>query len=209
MKISQKIDERGRFSLAFEVESYDATPPVGRLDVDYTPIVRGQDRVALASYLAFGAWISGGVSFPNPVSPELASAIESDAAPVRIRPQQVDYVPRRISSSSACAKVVVGQQDVDSAMSQSIRVLPRGKYAGFLQKDGRMQVASNAYLLAGCLSEWVQYRPVLAVAVLVAEDLGVGALQIDENIVEEERFKLQSLLGAVGLRLTTDNSRIV
>lgn len=202
MKIIAETEPAGRFSLFAEVDAYDGVTPISRFSVDYVPSAINPERVALAGYLAFGSWISGGVRFPEAICPEMATAIEVDAMPVRVRPEKIDYTPKRLPVGEHEAQVVVGPVANESEMRRSIRILPRGKYLGALRHEGHLQVTSNAYILAGCLPMEIAHRPMLAVAVLLAEDFGIVRLQIHTEVSEDERSRLQSMLAASGLGLT-------
>lgn len=202
MKIFSETESFGRFSLLTEVEAYDAVTPISRFFIDYVPSVLNPERVALAGYLAFGSWISGGVKFPEAICPELASAIEDDSMPARVRPEKIDYTPKRLAGGKYEAQVLVGPAATESETSRSLRILPHGKYVGALRQEGHLQVSSNAYVLAGCVPKAAEHRPMLAVAVLAAEEFGIEKLRFKAKINENERMHLQSLLGAVGLGLT-------
>lgn len=203
MRIIAETQHSGRFSLLAEVEDYDGVTPVNRLLIDYVPSALNPERVALAGYLAFGSWVSGGVDFPEAICPELASAIEDDAAPARVRPKEVNYTPKRLADGGYRAQILLRPTVLEPEELRSIRILPRGKYAGSLRKEGHFQVASNAYLLAGSLPEKVEHRPMLAVAVLSAEDLDISEFHLEGEIIEDEAERLRSLLGAAGLGLST------
>lgn len=181
-------------------EVYDAFPPVDALVLDGLPRLRDPDRVALASYLAFGAWSSGSFVVPQDLSPTAAEAIEVDARPLPIRPGPLEYAARALPRT-------VGTVDVRFTLSPQpaehpvLAVVPNTLAHGVFRAEATTIVPSNAFVLDSARASTAPcFRARLAVAVLFAEDVGASVLRITDAASDAaELARLQALTRSVNL----------
>lgn len=188
-------------ALECSVGEYDAIPPVDALRLGTRPASLNADREAVAAFLAFGAWTSGDLELPRPLSPATAEAIERTAHPVRIRPRAVQYVPSALPRGHHPVHVLT--QPTDSALPiRTITVLPNVGTHGAMRSRMSYVVSSNAFALDTMYrSEENFYRARLAVAVLFAEDMDADSLHLHaaSPLRHAEVVKLRELLSRVNL----------
>jgi hypothetical protein len=130
---------------------------------------------------------------PSAVGPELASAIEDDSRPIRVRPGPVVYEPRITANGQQ--SVLVRQGRTPSSAQNQILVVPEVSAKGYFRWDGSVVVSSNSFLFG------LSPRASLAVAVLFAEDLDASDLRLEvfESLGNREERLLRQLLLSVGL----------
>lgn len=181
-------------------EAYDAFPPVNALVLDDLPRMRDPDRVALASYLAFGAWSSGSFVVPHDLSPTAAEAIEADARPLPIRPCPVEYAARALPRTFETVDVRF-RLSPEPAEHPVLAVVPNTLAHGVFRTNATTIVPSNAFVLDSArASVGPCIRARLAVAVLFAEDVGASALRIADAVSDAaELARLQALTRSVNL----------
>lgn len=200
MKIKVEHNTYAPFSLVAERSEYDALPPVDTLQVDFTPVAVNPDRLAVAAYLAFGAYSSGEFVLPQKFSPATAEAMEQDSAPVQLRPYPVEYYPKALTVGQATASLSFELGAL--ADGSALVVLPADRYNGMITSPNKLLVSSNAFLFDALGSEEAGIRARLAVAVLFAEDLGIDTFTVDgSSIAPTERQALVRLLSACRLGL--------
>lgn len=196
-------DDDHRAVLRIQLEEYDATPVTDHLTLGFGPQRVNNDRLAIASYLAFGLYASGNLQLAAEVSPSVAEAIEADAATVPVRVAPVVYAPRTLPAGDTPVTVQwTGKQQ--DAESPNITVIPDLEARGSLRHGASVFVASNAYVLdalsPGTSSAFVAR---LAVAVLFAEDLDAKQLQVATDATPDAALaaRLRALLQSVNLDL--------
>ncbi|MGP5032909.1 hypothetical protein ACTXJG_15990 [Glutamicibacter arilaitensis] len=201
MIISLNTDAEYSMSLEASFDEYDGYAPTNRFVVDATPHHLSAEYLGLASYLVFGTWASGAITFPELITPELSSAIEDDSSPVRIRPQGLNLVPKRVKqgNNSILINLNGGEETVDCPVFE---VLPYGINEGFLRNQNRLRVSSNAFIFSGVLDQKLYVRPIIAAALLSVGGVGLlGTIYLSANIVQRELVSLQALLQSVGVEL--------
>lgn len=203
MIVSWDEDREQGCALAATPEEYDAFPPVCALMLDDAPRVIDPDRVALASYLAFGDWSSGDLVVPHDVSPAAADAIERDARPLPIRPRPVEYAARALPESLGSVDVRFGLP-VAPSTRPVLAVVPSTLAHGVFRTGTTTIVPSNAFILDGARDMTTpRIRARLAVAVLFAQEVGASTLRITEAESEpEELARLQALTRSVNLHVS-------
>lgn len=201
MIISLNIDVETPITLEASFDEYDGYAPTDKFVVDAAPRDLPAEHIGLASYLVFGTWASGAIKFPELITPELSSAIEDDSFPVRIRPQGLNLVPKRVTLGNNV--IVINLNGGDTPANYPIfEVLPYGIHEGFLRSQNRLQVSSNAFIFSGALNRKGYVRPIIAAALLSAGGLGLlGKIYLSADIDPEELISLQSLLQSVGIEL--------
>lgn len=201
MIISLNIDFEKSITLEASFDDYDGFAPTNKFVVDALPHDLSAEYIGLASYLVFGTWASGVIKFPELITPELSSAIEDDSFPVRIRPQGLNLVPKRVTLGNNA--IVINLNGGNTPVGCPIlEVLPYGINEGFLRGQNRLQVSSNAFIFSGALNRRVHVRPFIAAALLSAGGLGLlGKIYLSADIDQEELVSLQSLLQSVGIEL--------
>lgn len=194
-----------RLVLRATPEDYDAFPPVDALIVDDLPLERNPDRVALASYLAFGAWTSGDFLVPLDLGPATAEAVETDAKPLPIRPRPIAYAARALSQGRSTVEVRFSLPTKPAAHAV-LAVVPSTKAYGVFRTGTTTVVPSNAFVLdmaAELPAPSVRAR--LGVAVLFADDIGASTLRLIDAVSDPlERARIQTLVRSVNLDVVFD-----
>lgn len=199
MILSWETSTTGGVSLVAQVQEYDAYPPVSALKLDAPPMNRHPDREALAGYLAFGQWVSGDLVMPASPSPLLAEAIEQDSLPVRVRPREVDYVPRALPRGRRRV-LVTDEIPTCESSDHCLAIVPSSLARGVFTTGQHLIIPSNAFALGA--DPTVRRRSLLAVAVLFAADIDADILSLTEGEQShEESSRLGDLLQCVNLQL--------
>ncbi|MBG6083535.1 hypothetical protein [Zhihengliuella flava] len=189
MKIQQD-DTAADWALRAVPQEYDAYPPILRFSV---PRAREDsddlhpDRLGLCAYLVFGPYTSGALELPEGISPALARAIETDAAPVPVRPAPVSY---------EAAKLPLGGPSVSV-----LRDAPAGPAGGFGAG------ASNAHLMGGDgprRMELMLAAALLGVRGAAADEfvLDASSLRLEERAAAEQRLRRLAEPARLGIELT-------
>lgn len=191
-------------------EDYDGSPMPSSLRVEFTPRFSTPGRSAAAAVLAFEPFISGSVTFDKPISPELANAISNILRPRTVWPGPLELHPKAIVSAPGVFRLECPVTAETPSKVSTTSMLPRlrlpssGAEFGHTFGPGIVAIPSNAHLLS--LDSRPMLRrlfPYLAVVVLVAEDIGVGFIQLPTVVQRDELFaSTRELLRAVGIRLT-------
>lgn len=193
LRIETCVGEDNGFVITSVPGTFDGIPPVHRLVLGGSPLHSHPDRIGLAAYLAFGCYASGEFVLPSAVGPELASAVEDDCRPIRVRPGPVEYVPRIMATGQQSVAVRHGR--AVSLERNRIQIVPGVSARGYFRGDDSLTVSSNSFAFGS------GPRAVLAVAVLFAEDLSAADLRFDtlQPIDDREEERLRQLLLSVGL----------
>lgn len=187
---------------------YDGSPAPDCLRLDYSPRFASPGRLAVAAVLAFRPYIAGGLDLPRPVSPELARSFTDFLAPVAVFPQPVEYHPKAIPLGSGTFVVEVGgsphHENRSGPSATRLSLLPGGRSFGHRLEGDLVSVPTNAALLAPPSADPLDcVLPLLACAVLLAEDFGIGTVELPSAAaVGERRAALAQVLQAGGLRLS-------
>lgn len=191
-------------------EDYDGFPSPAALLMDIAPRLVSGARLAAASVLAFRRYISGQLTLPRQVHPEMASAIENFLAPTTVFISDLNMKPQPIPSGTATFSLTSGF-DATRTGPEALgggRVIAleiesvSDTFASSYSRD-RFTVPSNAAMLAKAeRSEGAGMLPLLAVAVLLAEDYDVGTVQLPQHVADDSGLDgVGPLLQAAGLRL--------
>lgn len=204
MEIAVRIEtcttEDHQFTMKAVLGPFDGIPPVQELVLGGRPLRCHPDRLGLAAYLAFGPYVSGEFMLPSAVGPEVASAVEDDCRPIRVRPGPVEYEPRIMVRGQR--SVLVRHSRTSSPDSNQIQIVPGVSANGCFRWDDSIAVSSNAFIFN------LGPRAVLAVAVLFAEDLNASELRLEagHSLDAKEEALLRQLLLSVGLGFSVAHS---
>lgn len=200
MKIRTETNTFSPFSLIAERGEYDALPPVNTLHVDFAPTKVNADRLAIASYLVFGAYVSGTIEMPKKFCPATAEAMEQDARPVQLRPAPIEYYPQPLAIGQRTARIYfeLPGESVEGQFS----VLPSDSYSGIITGPNKLLLASNAFVFDALTKSAQSIRARLAVAVLFAEDFSIDTFILDGTAIDrKEQRALINLLASCRLGL--------
>lgn len=196
MKIALDHTPTHQLALTAEVGEYDAAPTVPALTIDHVPRRLHPDRVALAAHLAFGRFTSGELQLPLPCSPAMARAIRRDSDGIVELVGPVELYPQGLPEGAVSARLTTSV-DMDPHDPAAVTILPADRWNGALRTPSWTAVGSNAFLLA---RDEGDVRPILAAAVLLAEDCRVDSLRV--RVADRGEYaRLATLLGEARLGL--------
>lgn len=187
---------------------YDGTPPIDSLLVDQVtdkPIHDG--RFAAAAVLAFGGYISGVVETPDrPVSVGLSEEIGDFLAPFVRHVVPVHFHQKKTPTGYSTLAVARDYDDLEKLKEgfteRTVNLIVRRSdtFAGSIYNKTALEVSSNAFLIrALAQAQGVQCcYPELAVAVLLADDLGCNKILVSEELGNKSA---QGILREVNLAL--------
>lgn len=201
--------DAGGCEIAAIPSDYDGSPAPSCLRLDYAPRFASPGRLAVAAVLAFRPYIAGALDFPAAISPELARNLMNLLAPVSVFPQPVDFHPKAIPLGTGTFVVEDGQEELGrSASSRSsvtrLRLTSGSRTFGHQLERDLVSVPTNAALLTPTSGDPLDaVLPLVAGAVLLAEDFGIGTIELPHATEKgRRRFALAEALGAAGLRLS-------
>lgn len=196
----------GSCALTATPGDYDGHPMPAVLSTDIVPRAVSPDRLAAAFVLAFHRFVSGEVSFPYEIHPEVASAINEFMKPTTVFISGIDFKAAIIPSGA-----------------NTFAINPRGKYSvirswnGFDSErvielnfpsvtesyshnfhDDVLTVPTNASAVCVEGSELENVLPYIAATVLLCEDFDIGTIRLP---FIDPRTKASSRM--VGLLQTT------
>lgn len=191
MKVSWVSERSGRSGIHVSAGEYDGTPPVGTLWLEYDPVSHHPDRLALAAALAFGGYMSGEIALnTESVSVGVAQGLVAALAPF-LQSVHPSHLPQKRFPEGTGTLVLARSSAVEDLPSDDVRGRTTLQLTRMDQASGRLlqgrtlTVSTNAEVirqLAYDLNGLITF-PELAVAVLLAEDLGcdeiVTALDLD------------------------------
>lgn len=200
--------ETGGAQLIAIPEDYDAQPVPAVLRMDLSPRFSSANRLAVAATLAFAPFLSGGITFPQSVPPELAIAVSNFLAPTTVHPGPLEFHPKQIAQEGQTfrlsfdgAEAGVQQQDIPT-----LHLANGAHIFGPQTSPGYVTVPTNAPFLARGEGPIAQFLPALAVGLLLAEDLNIGVFQVARSLKSQyPRWKKMSeLLRLCGLAVVTE-----
>jgi hypothetical protein len=178
--------------------------------MDFSPRFYSPGRVAVAAVLAFRPFIAGAVTFADGIAPELAHSITAFLAPATVFPYPLDFRPKALPLGTGV--FVLDAPDIEAPDSQvpSGLAMSRLRLTSAAQDFGHhlemdvVTVPTNAPLLEPASSEpLARLMPYAAAAVLLAEEFGVGTLQLPEAVRRCPRSReMAHMLQASGLSLS-------
>ncbi|OMH24539.1 hypothetical protein BKD30_08145 [Tersicoccus phoenicis] len=198
----------GHVGFTANPEDYDAEPPIRSLWFDAGPVAMNADREAVALALTFGRYASGRFQVVHKFSPVVAHAIEASMQPVWTTPSPIEYYPKALPIGSRTLDVHWTDEPAPSlnlGNEAQLAIQRSDRSAGSMRGLNRMTLSSNAWLHADTRgSELVQIFPLIAVAVLFAEDLNADVLRIRGQFDEssDEWINLVRLLATARLGIT-------
>lgn len=205
MIINYKTSPCGLLEIVPTPEEYDAFPPVRSLICYQTPENFNADRLAVATYLAFGPWTSGQLTFPEAISPSTADAIEKDASPQKIRPYPIEYSSRQLPAGN---RTMHFRKDITTTPNgqEYVIVLPTAKATGALHMPNLSMLSSNAFIIDSARE--LPYRSINAQLGAIAVYADVLALRTiivpNEQIADNQLYRLRALFATVNLELRVE-----
>lgn len=213
MRFRWEENSFGRSGLVAIPEKQDTTPVFAELWVDQVVETVPPDRIAVAAALVFHECVAGDFRVADPVSVEVARAIEALDPMARLRVDAVHTRPQTLPADTAVLEL--GREEVHRSVSNqrgaqrnfSLSILRSDRYSGGLLSMDGLSVASNAWLHGqrGGDSGLTAWMPYLAVAVLLSQDLGAGAIALPPGTVtdsSDEAVRVRALCNAGGLALS-------
>jgi len=189
-------------------EAYDAEPLVPALLIDGCPVSVPAERLAVAAALIFSRHASGVITLPEPVSPEVAHAVEVyvdtwvAVGPIRLQPAAL---PGGTGMFVMDGPHVALQNGPGRPRQISLDVRRSDRWAGRMVAIDEVVVASNAWLHgdAGDTSDIRSHLGPIAVAALLADSLDVDTINLPLAVDRETRAwqRVQSLLASSRLGL--------
>lgn len=194
--------------------AYDATPIVREVEISALPLSTPPDCAAVGTTLLYSDAIAGTLSFDQPCSPHVATAIERWFQPSDVTVTSVDLTPSHIAAGDATLDVRLEGVNDDVPLGElpghRIEFLVLNEGAGSVVSSGRVMLVSNGGLLCDLDASRLQrLRPAVWIAVLFAEDLMVGEIRlpgISQRDDPEGWMKLRTLLDSAGLQLVSSQT---
>lgn len=189
---------------------YDGYPVPALMTTDMVPRAVSPDRLAVAFVLAFHPFISGELSFPYGIHPEVASAVGEFMQPSTVFISEIDFKVAVIpSGSNVFAINPGGQYEVDSSWIDfdSERIIELNlpsvsdSFSHSFHNDV-LTVPTNAAVFFHSGDQLASFAPYIAAAVLLSEDFDVGIIHLpfgDPRTAASTR--LAALMQASGLIL--------
>lgn len=198
----------GSCALSATPGDYDGHPMPAVLLTDIVPRVVSPDRLAAAFVLAFHRFVSGEVSFPYEIHPEVASAISQFMGPTTVFISGIDFKAANIPSGANTFSINPGGNysvirswnGFDSERVIEIKLPSVTDSFSHNFHDDVLTVPTNAFALTEVGSELEMILPYIAAAVLVCEDFDIGTIRLpftDPHTKASER--MLSLLQTTGL----------
>lgn len=211
MRFRWEENSFGRSGLVATPEKGDTTPVFAELWVDQVIETVHPDRLAIAAALLFHRSVAGDFRVSDPVSVEVARAIEALDPQGRLRVDAVHTRPQTLPADTTVLEL--GREGLHGTASNqrgvqrtfALSILRTDRYSGGLLSMDGLSVASNAWLhRQSGQEELAGWLPYLAVAVLLSQDLGAGAVALPAGVVSEPSETSQlvrALCNAGGLAL--------
>lgn len=179
---------------------FDAHPPVKELRIKWQYAGTSTDRFAVAASLAFSPWSAGAMMFPSEISALTAQRIGDwfrFVERVWVGPNPVRWGGLKIPKGRDVLSI--GGIEAEGTLVLEYR----GMSEASSLSDSRVQVASNAAYLVARDDGRSQLLTQLAVAVLLAEEIGVNEIRLPSDaVLSTEDFAATTwLLECVGLGL--------
>ena len=201
----------GGCELSAHPDDYDGHPTPDVFRLDYSPRFASPGRLAVAAVLAFRSFVAGELTFPSPIAPELARSIIEFLDPVAVFPQPLDFQPKAVPLGTGL--FVVEPDGIPSPADAApggpsvarLRLPSAGEGFGHSLTRDTLTVPTNATLLVPASEDpLARLGPFVAAAVLLAEDFGIGTLQLPRVAAPQDSSlrRLAGLLEAGSLSLT-------
>lgn len=207
----ERETDLGTCSLTAHPDEYDAHPSIGVLTMDTIPRSVTSNRISVAFALAFGYYAGGVISSESPVSAELSQAVSDlwGSAAVSVFP--VDYTPKALSYGKNTFLLNLHGSEAATpewhgfghSREFVLSFVPMSESFSSSFYDEELRVPTNAGIIvpSEAPSE-IRILPYIAQAVLLAEDLDVGIIQLPRDMERTEKLlKVGSLLQTCGLSL--------
>jgi hypothetical protein len=200
----------GSCALMADPGDYDGHPMPALLSTDMVPRTVSPDRLAVAFVLAFHPFISGEVSFPYGIHPEVASAVGEFMKPTTVFISDIDFKVAIIPSGGNTFAINPGGQyqvnpswkDFDSERAIELNLPSVSDSFSHNFHNDVLTVPTNAAAFYADSNKLAGAAPYIAVAVLLSEDFDVGTIRLpfgDPQTAASQR--MAALMQASGLIL--------
>lgn len=208
--IWERESPTGSCALTATPGDYDGSPMPAVLSTDIVPRTVSPDRLAAAFVLAFHRFVSGEVSFPYEVHPEMASAISEFMKPTTIFISGIDFKASIIPTGANTFGINPGGKykidrswdGFDAERVIELNLPSVGDSFSHNFYDDVLTVPTNASSINADANEFTNALPYMAAAVLLCEDFDIGTIRLpfsDPRTVTSRRTA--ALLQAAGLIL--------
>ncbi len=215
MKFRWVPNSFGRSGIVATREMSDSQPLYPELWIDYNIEHFDQDRFAVASSLAFGAFADRRLFFDAAVSQSTSSAIQSFLGRGSVNVHPVLFSDK--SSLSGDTLMILSDDNTPLPHANGLgrhrlfglNVLSSDRYSGGILQMDQLTISSNAWLHSGPgLGIKRGCYPYLAAAVLLAADFGIGAIEIkvDDSELKDQLHGVRAMFRSVGLNLVECSS---
>lgn len=147
-------DSLGIAGITATADSYDGMPPISTVRFDFDLRKMNRDRFAVACVLFFSEFLSGSVSFPENVSPELAKSIERYFSDRDVRVATVDYEPYAAPIGTNIIDVASELRSAnplnspDETRTIYVDVLPSDEWFGTISNIDHVITSTNGHVIA-------------------------------------------------------------
>lgn len=200
----------GSCALTATPGDYDGHPRPAVLSTDIVPRTVSPDRLAASFVLAFHRFVSGEVSFPYEIHPEMASAVNEFMKPATLFISGIDFKAAVIpTGANTFAINPGGKYAVEPSWNgfDSERVIEldfpsvSDSFSHNFYNDV-LTVPTNASAIYAGGSEMESMLPFVAAAVLICEDFDIGTIRLPFTDPQSDRSRrTAALLQATGLIL--------
>lgn len=192
MKITRTLDALKRTTYHAELSEYDAEPPAREWILDDLPLKVNPELEAIALYLIFGPWCGGEFVVPNKMGPNTAAAIARDAQHDFFC-SPIEYYPKALLRGSGTLFASERPADLGPGTVVSLN---SADWNGSVRSTSSAAVAHNGAFFTTRTND---LRPRLALAILLADELGASRILVEADCPQWTRY--QGLIREVGLNL--------
>jgi hypothetical protein len=180
------------------------------LSTDIVPSTVSPDRLAASFVLAFYRFVSGEVTFPYEIHPEMASAISEFMKPSTLFISGIDFKAAIIPTGAGTFAINPGGKyavepswdGFDSERVIALNFPSVGDSFSHNFDSDVLTVPTNASAIYADGSEFANALPFVAAAVLLCEDFGIGTIRLPfEDPQTDGSRRTAALLQAAGLIL--------
>lgn len=206
----ERESPNGSCALTAVPGDYDGCPKPAVLTTDMVPRTVSPDRLAVALVLTFHPFVSGEVSFPHDIHPEVASAINEFMKPTTIFISGIDFRVTTIPTGGNTFAINPGGQyqvkpswkgfDSERVIELNLPSVSDSFSHNF--HNDVLTVPTNAAALYADGDELARAAPFIAAAVILCEDFDAGTIRLpfaDPETAASSR--MAALMQASGLIL--------
>lgn len=171
MKIAKSKNSSHQIVYTAELSEYDAEPPTRKWILDGGPNRINPEIEAIALYLIFGPWCGGEFICPQKMGPNTAAAITRHSQ-MDFFPGPIEYYPKPLPTG---VNEVTVSEEFPQPGVRTLSLMSADKWNGAMRSTNSMILSSNSAVFGTGPED---PRTILAPAVLMAEELGVGTIVV-------------------------------